>query len=95
MDKTLLRIAGCIGLLLSYVAIKVIYNAFFHPFSKIPGPALARVTRVWSRIANLDGRKSELIHAAHQKYGKEPNLLSLAWTSVTLASRSGRQSCSK
>ena len=46
-----------------------VYNFFIHPLRDIPGPPLARVSRLWSRIGNFWGRKSERIHAAHEKYG--------------------------
>ncbi|KAH7142955.1 benzoate 4-monooxygenase [Dactylonectria estremocensis] len=44
-------------------------NYFFHPLRNIPGPPLARISRLWSRIGNFHGRKSERIHEAHVKYG--------------------------
>lgn len=52
-----------------YVVVKTIYNLYFHPLSRYPGPFLARVSRLWSRIGNFHGCKSERIHAAHEKYG--------------------------
>lgn len=46
-----------------------IYNIFFHPLRHFPGPPLARVSKLWSRIGNFYGRKSERIHEAHLRYG--------------------------
>ncbi|KEF58607.1 uncharacterized protein A1O9_06533 [Exophiala aquamarina CBS 119918] len=60
----------------------VFYNVFMHPLRKIPGPPLARCTRLWARIGNFYGRKSERVHDAHLKYGPVvrvgPNELSFA-----------------
>lgn len=68
-------------LLLRLIAICV-YNAFFHPLQKVPGPRLARVSKLWSRIGNFYGCKSERIHEAHIRYGPVvrvgPNELSFA-----------------
>ncbi|UPK92449.1 hypothetical protein LCI18_003384 [Fusarium solani-melongenae] len=70
------------GLLCLYLGQSIIYNLFFHPFSKFPGPPLARISRVWSRRANFQGLKYMRIHEAHQKYGPVirigPNELSFA-----------------
>ncbi|TPX12372.1 uncharacterized protein E0L32_007019 [Thyridium curvatum] len=75
------------GLALSAVALlhfglTCLYNYFFHPLRSIPGPPLARISRLWSRIGNFHGRKSERIHEAHVKYGPVvrvgPNEISFA-----------------
>ncbi|KAF5723731.1 benzoate 4-monooxygenase [Fusarium mundagurra] len=70
------------ALLVLKVAVSIIYNFFFHPLSKYPGPPLARISRLWSRIGNFQGRKSERIHEAHVKYGSVvrvgPNELSFS-----------------
>ncbi|KAK0638431.1 Cytochrome P450 monooxygenase FUS8 [Lasiodiplodia hormozganensis] len=70
-----------------YATASCIYNIFFHPLRKIPGPPLARLSRLWSRLGNLRGQKSFLIHAAHQHYGPVvrvgPNELSFASPSAT------------
>lgn len=59
-----------------------LYNLFFHPLRNVPGPLLARVSRLWARAGNFHGCKSQRIHAAHQKYGPVvrvgPNELSFA-----------------
>ncbi|KAH9213498.1 cytochrome P450 [Leptodontidium sp. 2 PMI_412] len=74
--------AAVFGLLLLYLGKSIIYNLYFHPFRKYPGPALARVSRIWSRRANLNGLKYMRIHQAHQKHGPivriGPNELSFA-----------------
>ncbi|PYI02316.1 cytochrome P450, partial [Aspergillus sclerotiicarbonarius CBS 121057] len=58
------------------------YNLFLHPLRSFPGPPLARVSKLWSRIGNRTGRKAERIHHAHLQYGPVvrigPNELSFA-----------------
>ena len=72
-----ISLVGAVHLLCS-----LFYNFFLHPLRGIPGPPLARVSRLWSRIGNFHGRKSERIHAAHEKYGPVvrvgPNEISFA-----------------
>lgn len=52
-----------------YVLLRVAYNLWFHPLRKVPGPRLARISPLWSRIGNYSGTKSERIDAAHKRYG--------------------------
>lgn len=65
-----------------YLIALTCYNLFFHPLRSFPGPPLAKVSRLWSRIGNRTGRKSDRIHEAHLKYGPVvrigPNELSFA-----------------
>jgi len=72
----------CLLLIVSYQLVLLFYNFFLHPLRKIPGPSLARCTRLWARIGNFHGRKSERVHDAHLKYGPVvrvgPNELSFA-----------------
>ena len=60
----------------------ILYNLFLHPLRRIPGPPLAKVSRLWARIGNFHGCKSERVHAAHEKYGPVvrvgPNEMSFA-----------------
>lgn len=72
----------CLLLVVSYQLVLLFYNVFLHPLRKIPGPPLARCTRLWARIGNFYGRKSERVHEAHLRYGAVvrvgPNELSFA-----------------
>ncbi|PWY89842.1 cytochrome P450 [Aspergillus heteromorphus CBS 117.55] len=65
-----------------YILATAFYNIFLHPLRTIPGPPLAKVSHLWSRIGNRNGRKSERIHQAHLRYGPVlrigPNELSFA-----------------
>ncbi|KAM5349747.1 hypothetical protein ACJ41O_006252 [Fusarium nematophilum] len=73
---------GGLAFVLVHIVASAFHHLFFHPLRKFPGPPLARVSRLWSRIGNLKGRKSERIHEAHRKYGTivriGPNELSFA-----------------
>jgi len=57
--------------LLSYALVRVIYNLYFHPLSRFPGPRGAACTRWWlaywelGRGVSLSTLRKEL----HQKYG--------------------------
>ena len=61
---------AAIGLLL-YALVRVIYNVYFHPLSRFPGPRGAACTGWWlaymelGRGISLSTLRSEL----HQKYG--------------------------
>lgn len=68
LSGALLR--GIVGLALVYMIFKAVYNLWFHPLRKVPGPRLARISPLWSRIGNYSGTKSERIDAAHKRYGQ-------------------------
>ncbi|KAL6788033.1 benzoate 4-monooxygenase [Trichoderma afarasin] len=68
--------------LCSYTLFCVIYNLFFHPLRRFPGPLLAKVSGAWARVQNFYGRKAHKIHEAHIHYGPVvrigPNMLSFS-----------------
>ncbi|KAJ9616543.1 hypothetical protein H2200_000262 [Cladophialophora chaetospira] len=82
MSSALKGLAILVFLCVTFLAVQTAYNLWFHPLRKIPGPPLARVSRLWARIGNFHGRKSERIHAAHEQYGPVvrvgPNEISFA-----------------
>ncbi|KAH7142216.1 cytochrome P450 [Dactylonectria macrodidyma] len=47
----------------------IVYNLFFHPLSKYPGPKLWAVSRVPYSISWLSGSGHKKIYELHQKYG--------------------------
>ena len=63
--------------LLFYTLVWVIYNLYFHPLSRLPGPRGAACTRWWlaymevGRGVSLSTLRAEL----HQKYGTHPSAL--------------------
>ncbi|KAI0870729.1 cytochrome P450 [Hypoxylon argillaceum] len=68
----------------------IVYNLWFHPLARFPGPLLARSTLLWRMQKTLNGRIHRSIEAGHQKYGPilrvSPNELSFAsvtsWKSI-------------
>ncbi|QDS74140.1 hypothetical protein FKW77_001144 [Venturia effusa] len=58
----------------------IIYNLFFHPLRKFPGPKLAAATQLYTSYANCRGRPFQHLKALHDKYGEvvrvKPNELS-------------------
>ena len=59
-----------------------LYQYFFHPLSRYPGPLLAKFTNYW-RYRDVRGRKSHLTRVAlHEKHGPVvrvgPNTLSIS-----------------
>ena len=73
-QKAILIIA--VGLLF-YTLVRIIYNTYFHPLSRFPGPRGAACTRLWlaymevCRGVSLSILRAEL----HQKYGTPPSPL--------------------
>lgn len=47
----------------------MIYNVFFHPLRKFPGPILARATNLSWSIESSKGRSVSWMHQLHEKYG--------------------------
>ncbi|KAI9046668.1 hypothetical protein LZ554_009409 [Drepanopeziza brunnea f. sp. 'monogermtubi'] len=79
---TAATICYCVGL--------IVYNLYFHPLARFPGPLLARSTLLWRMQKTLQGRVHRSIEDGHQKYGPvfrvSPNELSFAsvssWKSI-------------
>ncbi|KIX07472.1 uncharacterized protein Z518_02125 [Rhinocladiella mackenziei CBS 650.93] len=69
VHRSLTLVCGVLAILCLFLLATCLYNLFLHPLKKVPGPPLARVSRLWSRIGNFQGRKSQRIHDAHVKYG--------------------------
>ncbi|KAI0547224.1 cytochrome protein [Xylaria curta] len=71
----------CLLFLLS-IGSQTIYNVYFHPLSKFPGPLLARSSLLWRCWHTLRGRSHRAIQAQHEKYGSvfrvSPNELSFS-----------------
>ncbi|KAK8851079.1 cytochrome P450 [Apiospora arundinis] len=56
-------------LLLAYWTITCIYNLFFHPLAKYPGPRFAAVSQLWYARVYTGGKWPFIIERAHRKYG--------------------------
>ncbi|KAK7222568.1 hypothetical protein V2G26_010571 [Clonostachys chloroleuca] len=70
-----------VGLAVIGVACVPIYNLFFHPLRKFPGPKLNAATRIPYTRMMSSGQTHHKIHEMHQKYGDmvriSPNELSV------------------
>lgn len=67
MSSTLLFLVAA-GLPL-YCVGWIIYARFFHPYSNIPGPFLASVSRTWIAIHALKGDLEYVQRELHKRYG--------------------------
>ncbi|MCJ1358007.1 MAG: hypothetical protein MMC33_008005 [Icmadophila ericetorum] len=60
-----------IALCLSFLFTSALYNIYFHPLSKFPGPRLAAATRIPYLLALLQGRPSQWTKDLHDYYDSE------------------------
>ncbi|KAF9925204.1 hypothetical protein BGZ67_008852 [Mortierella alpina] len=70
------------GMIVHYLFISVIYNAFFHPLASIPGNKLLTSSYFLTSLAFLTGRSPYALAFLHNYYGKviriAPNFVSVA-----------------
>ncbi len=52
------------------ILIAIIYNVFFHPLRKIPGPTAAAATTIPYATRLMNGRMVEWVTALHKQYGE-------------------------
>ncbi|KAK6527789.1 hypothetical protein TWF694_004769 [Orbilia ellipsospora] len=52
-----------------YLLVNVLYQLYFSPLSKIPGPWYTAVSRIWLTCHTFAGRRIFAVHNLHQKYG--------------------------
>ncbi|KAI0454857.1 cytochrome protein [Xylaria acuta] len=66
----------------AWVLAKAVYNLYFHPLAKLPGPFWGRVSLFWRFWHTMSGRSHRAIERQHKKYGPvfrvSPNELSFA-----------------
>ncbi|RGP81374.1 cytochrome p450 monooxygenase [Fusarium longipes] len=58
------------GSAIVYVLVNVIYNLFFHPLAKVPGPFLAKLTKFWLFFEESGGDAANTLAGLHRKHGK-------------------------
>ncbi|KAF5711777.1 cytochrome P450 monooxygenase monooxygenase [Fusarium globosum] len=58
----------CFGIV--YILVNAIYNLFFHPLAKIPGPFLAKLTKFWLFSEELGGDAANTLAGLHRKHGQ-------------------------
>lgn len=54
---------------LFFVVIRIIYNIFFHPLRKIPGPIYTKCSSLWLSYHVYIGDQSSVVHKLHDMYG--------------------------
>ncbi|KAF1956306.1 cytochrome P450 [Byssothecium circinans] len=64
-NTALITCAYLLGLFVSMT----VYRLFFHPLRGIPGPPLAKVTKLWHVCKVLDRRNHIFLHGIQKKYG--------------------------
>lgn len=88
-----------VSLFVAYVLSHGIYNAYFHPLSKFPGPKLSGATDIVAAFYAVLGRRSKYSEKLHTKYGDvvrtRPNELSFigenAWKDVYMHRQGQKQ----
>ncbi|PNP82141.1 hypothetical protein FNYG_04330 [Fusarium nygamai] len=58
----------CFGI--TCLLVNVIYNIFFHPLAKLPGPFLAKLTKFWLFSEELGGDAANTLARLHKKHGQ-------------------------
>ena len=68
-DKTLSTVSLLSILVLVGTFCFALYQLFFHPLSKVPGPRIASLTSLWHTYHSFIGDEWALLRRLHQKYG--------------------------
>lgn len=97
-ESWLTATATVVGLVVVYVVARAIYNLYFHPLAKFPGPKRAAISPIFFARTTLDGRSIEIIQKLHEKYGDvvrwAPDELSFnsaqAWEDIHKPSKPGQ-----
>lgn len=63
------------ALLLTYLVTNAIYDVYFHPLAKFPGPFLAKITRLWITWQCYKAREPYVLQELSKKYGTGHDLL--------------------
>ncbi|KAH8900663.1 putative P450 monooxygenase [Thozetella sp. PMI_491] len=102
--STLLRLAvGVVILPIAYYCYLAIYNVYFHPLSRYPGPKVAAASDYWFVRSHLRGSTPLDILKLHNRYGPivrvAPNELSyvnpIAWQEIYGHKKAGQPELSK
>ncbi|KAH6633545.1 cytochrome P450 [Boeremia exigua] len=70
VHNVLLAAQYLLFLLVLKVSITAIYNIYFHPLSKYPGPKLAVASRSFWSLLVISGYQPQWIHKQHEIYGE-------------------------
>lgn len=61
--------ATVVGFIVVYVVVRAVYNLYFHPLAKFPGPKLAAISPIFFARTSINGRSIDIMKALHEKYG--------------------------
>jgi hypothetical protein len=67
-----LLLPAALATIIAYAVYTVVYNVYFHPLAKFPGPPMARITIHWKAYVECIANRSfchELIEL-HARYGE-------------------------
>jgi hypothetical protein len=67
-----LLLPAALATIIAYAVYTVVYNVYFHPLAKFPGPPMARITIYWKAYVECIANRSfchELIEL-HARYGE-------------------------
>ena len=67
-SQAFLLLSALSFLLIAYLVTSFVYNVYFHPLSKFPGPKFAAYTRIPYLRAQLTGKLPHYIKALHDQY---------------------------
>lgn len=74
MLSNLMRAALLAGISILFYLISVLfYNVFFHPLRNVPGPFLAKITRLWLFYHDYTGNPHNYIRELHARSGELKN----------------------
>jgi hypothetical protein len=57
------------GLLFVGLTVKWVYNIYFHPLARVPGPKIAAFTSLWLAYHTYIGNECTVVFQLHRKYG--------------------------
>jgi hypothetical protein len=68
---TMALLPAALASIIAYAIYTVIYNAYFHPLAKFPGPPIARITIYWKAYIECIANRSfcHVLVDLHAKYG--------------------------
>ncbi|KAJ1332026.1 aspirochlorine biosynthesis cytochrome P450 monooxygenase [Microdochium nivale] len=66
---------GGAGASVAYMIWRCVYNVYFHPLARFPGPLLAKISGVYSIYGLFRGRWPFDVHQLHLKYGPVVRLM--------------------
>jgi hypothetical protein len=69
MASKLLLLGKFVGLWVLWKLAEAIYNTFFHPLCKFPGPFEARLSRWWLLRQEMQGFSHQVLEELHERHG--------------------------